>query len=66
MGEISGAGTMFAGFAVQGTVNVTAPDVTSAIAITVTGDSFGVAIRHASGTTIEYCDISSPSAGGAG
>ena len=65
--EISGAGTVFAGFAVQGTVNVTASDVTVRDdAITVTGDSFGVAIRHASGTTIEYCDISSPSAGGAG
>jgi hypothetical protein len=62
--EISGAGTVFAGFAVDGTVDVTASNVTiKDDAITVTGDSFGVAIRHASGTTIEDCDISSPSAG---
>jgi hypothetical protein len=63
--EISGAGTVFAGYAVDGTVDVTASNVTVRDdAITVTGDSFGVAIRHASSTTIEYCDISSPSAGG--
>jgi hypothetical protein len=62
--EISGAGTVFAGYAVHGTVDVTASNVTVRDdAITVTGDSFGVAIRHASGTTIEDCAISSPSAG---
>jgi hypothetical protein len=62
--EISGAGTVFAGYAVHGTVDVTASNVTVRDdVITVTGDSFGVAIRHASGTTIEHCDISSPSAG---
>jgi uncharacterized protein YycO len=62
--EISGAGTVFAGYAVHGTVDVTASNVTVRDdAITVTGDSFGVAIRHASSTTIEHCDISSPSAG---
>jgi hypothetical protein len=62
--EISGAGTVFAGFAVHGTVDVTAADVTIRDdTITATGDGFGVAIRHASGTTIADCDISSPSAG---
>ena len=62
--EISGAGTVFAGYAVAGTVDVTASHVTvKDDKITATGDSFGVAIRHASGTTIKDCDISSPSAG---
>jgi hypothetical protein len=62
--EISGAGTVFAGYAVAGTVDVTASHVTvKDDKITATGDSFGVAIRHASGTTIQDCDISSPSAG---
>jgi hypothetical protein len=62
--EISGAGTVFAGFAVDGTVDVTASNVTIRDdTITATGDSMGVAIRHASNTTIEDCDISSPSAG---
>jgi hypothetical protein len=62
--EISGAGTVFAGYAVNGTVDVTASNVTVRDdTITSTGDGFGVAIRHASGTTIQDCDISSPSAG---
>ena len=62
--EISGAGTVFAGYAVHGTVDVTASNVTVRDdTITATGEGFGVAIRHASGTTIEDCDISSPSAG---
>ena len=49
---------------VAGTVDVTASNVTvKDDKITATGDSFGVAIRHASSTTIQDCDISSPSAG---
>jgi cell wall-associated NlpC family hydrolase len=62
--EISGAGTVFAGYSVAGTVDVTASNVTvKDDKITATGDGFGVAIRHASSTTIQDCDISSPSAG---
>jgi phage baseplate assembly protein gpV len=62
--EISGAGTVFAGYAVAGTVDVTAANVTVRDdKITATGDTLGVAIRHASNVTIEDCDISSPSAG---
>ncbi len=61
---ITGKGTVFDGFDVAGTVDVRADGVVVRNSrIRQTGESFGVAVRHADDVTVENCDILAPDAG---
>lgn len=66
--DVTGDGAVFSGYRVAGTVSVTGDGVTvSDCVISFRGGggaSFGVAVRHASNTTVQHCDISGPVAAG--
>lgn len=66
--EITGKGAVFSGMQVAAPVSVEADDVTiQNCRISFSGgggDSFGVAVRHAAGTTIQHCDIFGPNPAG--
>jgi hypothetical protein len=59
--NITGAGTTFSGYSVAATVNVLADNVTiSNCDISVGGNTFGIALRHADFTTVSHCRIGPP------
>jgi hypothetical protein len=63
--EIDGDGAVFSGYAVAATVDVTASDVAvRGNRITLTGESFGIALRHTTNVTVEGNTITSPAATG--
>jgi hypothetical protein len=62
--QVYGNGAVLKGLRISCDVNVAAANVTiTDDQIMVTGDSFGVSLRHAHDATIEYSDIYSPHAG---
>jgi len=59
--EVSGKGAVLRGLSIPYNVDVTASGVTiKDVRITVTGNGFGVSLRHTSNVTVENSDISSP------
>ena len=66
--NITRRGAVFSGYRVAGTVNVAANGVTVQNCVVSFpgggGNSFGIAIRHASNTTVQHCDIAGPVAAG--
>lgn len=61
--EVDGNGAVLEGLSIPYNLDISASHVTvSNVRITVSGDTFGVSLRHTSDVTIENSDISSPSA----
>ena len=56
--EVNGNGTVLQGLSIPYDVDVTASDVTiKDVGITVTGNGFGVSLRHTRNVTVEDSDI---------
>jgi hypothetical protein len=65
--EVTGSGTVLKGLYIPYNVDVSASNVTiEDVRIVVTGESFGVSLRHTHNVTIEDTEISSPDATGSG
>ena len=59
--EVSGNGAVLQGLTISHTIDITASDVTiKDVRVSLSGDNFGIDLRHTHNVTIEDSDISSP------